>query len=204
MHRNIAQEKKDVAKVEKAEKKAGAAKFIIGGILAVALVTGGTLFVMKKVGERKDSGDLSDDPSAVDLSAGGSLKGGKKAGAGGKGGGGGVGGGGGGGGYRGGGSYEAALNANNQEISMGGAKGGPDLTDGQLGAPMRSASFISGCGAPESMKVTVRVAVQNGRAVGVSVYPNPPNPAVASCVDRHVRALGWPSNAKMDFFTTTY
>lgn len=87
---------------------------------------------------------------------------------------------------------------------MGGPKGGPDLTDAQLGAPMRNASFISGCGAPDSMKVTVRVAVQNGRAVGVSVYPNPPNAAVAQCVDRHVRALGWPPNAKMDFFTTTY
>ncbi len=203
MHRNIAQEKKEVAKVEKAEKKAGAAKFIIGGILAVALITGGGLFVMKKVGERKGGGDLSDDPNAVDLSGGGSLKGGKKAGGGGRGGGG-VGGTGGGGGYRGGGSYEAALNANNQEISMGGAKGGPDLTDGQLGAPMRNASFISGCGAPENMKVMVRVAVQNGRAVGVSVYPNPANAGVAQCVDRHVRALGWPPNAKMDFFTTTY
>ena len=87
---------------------------------------------------------------------------------------------------------------------MGGPKGGPDLTDGQLAAPMRNAAFISGCGAPDSMKVTVRVAVQNGRAVGVSVYPNPPNPAVASCVARHVRGLGWPPNAKMDFFTTTY
>lgn len=200
MHRNIAQEKKDVAKVESAEKKAGAAKFIIGGILAVALVAGGTLFVMKKVGERKDGGDLSDDPNAVDLSGGGSLKGGKKAGGGGKAGAGG----GGGGGYVGGGSYEAALNANNQEISMGGAKGAPDLSDGQLSAPMRNASFISGCGAPDSMKVTVRVAVKNGRAVGVSVYPSPPNAAVAQCVDRHVRALSWPPNAKMDFFTTTY
>lgn len=203
LHRNIAQEKKDVAKVEKAEKKAGAAKFIFGGVIAAALVTVLVLFVIKKVGERKDGGDLSDDPNAVDLSGGGSLKGGKKAGGGGGKGGGGVGGAGG-GGYRGGGSYEAALNANNQEISMGGAKGGPDLSDGQLGAPMRNASFISGCGAPESMKVTVRVAVQNGRAVGVSVYPNPANAAVAQCVDRHVRALGWPSNAKMDFFTTTY
>ena len=199
MHRNIAQEKKEVAKVESAEKKAGAAKFVIGGILAVALVTGGALFVMKKVGERRGGDDLSDDPNAVDLSGGGSLKGGKKAGAGG-----GKGGVGGGGGYHGGGSYEAALNANNQEISVGGPKAGPDLTDAQLGAPMRNASFISGCGAPDSMKVTVRVAVQNGRAVGVSVYPNPPNPGVASCVDRHVRALGWPPNAKMDFFTTTY
>ena len=202
MHRNIAQEKKDVAKVESLEKKAGAAKFVIGGILAVALVTGGALFVMKKVGERRGSDGLSDDPNAVDLSGGGSLKGGKKVG--GTGGKGGVGGAAGGGGYHGGGSYEAALNANNQEISVGGPKAGPDLTDSQLGAPMRNASFISGCGAPESMKVTVRVAVQNGRAAGVSVYPNPPNPAVASCVDRHVRALGWPPNAKMDFFTTTY
>jgi hypothetical protein len=202
MHRNIAQEKKEVAKVESAEKKAGAAKFIIGGILAVALVTGGALFVVKKVGERKDSGDLSDDPNAVDLSGGGSLKGSKKAG--GRAGGGGGGGGAGGGGFAGGGTYEAALNSNNQEISMGGAKGGPDLTDGQLGAPMKNAPFISGCGAPDSMKVTVRVAVKNGRAVGVSVYPNPPNAAVAQCVDRHVRALSWPSNGKMDFFTTTY
>jgi len=200
MHRDIAHEKKEVAKVEKAEKRSGAAKFIIGGILAVALVAGGALFVVKKVGERKDGSDLSDDPSAIDLSTGGSLKGGKKAGGGGKGGGGG----GGGGGFVGGGSYEAALAANNQEISMGGPKGGPDLTDGQLAAPMRNAAFISGCGAPDSMKVTVRVAVKNGRAVGVSVYPNPPNAAVAGCIDRHVRALSWPPNAKMDFFTTTY
>lgn len=202
MHRTIAQEKKDVAKVEIAEKNAGAAKFIIGGVLAVALVAGGALFVLKKVGERKDGGDLSDDPSAVDLSAGGSLKAGKKAATGGAKGAGAAAAGG--GGFAGGGSYEAALNSNNQEISMGGAKGGPDLTDSQLGAPMRNAAFISGCGAPDSMRVTVRVAIKNGRAIGVSVYPNPPNPSVAQCVDRHVRALSWPPNSKMDFFTTTY
>jgi len=200
MHRDIAHEKKEVARVEKAEKKAGVAKFVLGGVLAVALVAGGALFVVKKVGERKDGSDLSDDPSAIDLSGGGSLKGGKKAtGGGGKGG---VGGGG--GGFVGGGSYEAALAANNQEISIGGAKGGPDLTDAQLGAPMRNASFISGCGAPDSMKVTVKVAVKNGRAVGVSVYPNPPNAGVAACIDRHVRGLSWPAHPKMDFFTTTY
>jgi hypothetical protein len=46
--------------------------------------------------------------------------------------------------------------------------------------------------------------VKNGRAFGVSVYPSPPNAAVAHCVDRHVRALSWPPNGKMDFFTTTY
>jgi hypothetical protein len=100
-------------------------------------------------------------------------------------------------------SYEQAIASNNQEITMG-AKGGPDLTDAQLSAPMRNASFISGCGAPESMKVTVRIAVKNGHAWGVTVSTNPPNPGVAACVDRHVRGIAWPANAKMDSFTTTY
>jgi hypothetical protein len=197
IHRDIAREKKEVAKVEKAEKKAGAAKFTVGIVLAVSLLSVGVYFVYKTVGSRKDGGDLSDDPSAVDLSGGGSLKGAKKAG-GGKGGGGG-----GGAGFVGGMSYEQAIASNNQEITMG-AKSGPDLTDGQLSAPMKNASFINGCGAPESMHVTVRVAVKNGRAWGVSVSTNPPNQGVAACVDRHVRGLGWPSNPKMDSFTTTY
>lgn len=199
MHRDIAKEKKEVAQVAAAEKKAGAAKFIIGGILAVALLGGGIAFLVKKVGTRGDGSDVNDDPSAIDLSGGGSLKGSKKAGAGG----GRAGGGGGGGFVPGGRSYEAALASNNQEINMG-AKGGPDLTDGQLAGPMRNAAFISGCGAPNDMKVTVKVAIQNGRAVGVSVYSTPPNAAVQSCVDRHVRGLSWPSNPKMDSFTTTY
>lgn len=68
---------------------------------------------------------------------------------------------------------------------------------------MANASFISGCGAPDSMKVTVKIAIKNGRAVGVSVYTNPSDGKVASCVDRHVRGLGWPNSAK-DSFTTTY
>jgi hypothetical protein len=198
IHRDIAKEKKEVAIVEKAEKKAGAAKFILGGVVVVALLVVGGLFVMKAVGSRKDGGDLSDDPSAVDLSGGGSLKGAKKNGPGG-----GRTGGGPGGGFVGGMSYEQALASNNQEITMG-AKAGPDLSDAQLSAPMKNASFISGCGAPDSMKVTVRVAVKGGHAVGVSVYTTPPNPGVAACVDRHVRGLGWAVNSKMDSFTTTY
>lgn len=200
MHRDIIKEKKEVAKVESAEKTAGVAKIVVGALLAVTIVSIGVAFVVKKVGERKDGSDLSDDPSAIDLSGGGNVKGGKKAGGGAGGGKGGAGG----GGFVGGMSYEAAIASNNQEINMGGGKGGPDLSDAQLSAPMRNASFISGCGAPDNMKVTVRVAVKMGRAVGVSVYTTPPNPAVAGCVDRHVRGLGWPANAKMDSFTTTY
>jgi hypothetical protein len=49
----------------------------------------------------------------------------------------------------------------------------------------------------------VRTAVKNGHAVGVSVSTSPPNPAVASCVDRHVRSLSWPPSPKLDSFTTS-
>jgi len=199
MHRQIAQEKKAVAQVEIAEKKAGLAKFAVGGVLAIVLLAAGGMFIAKKVGERKDGGDLAGDPSAIDLSTGGSLKGNKKVavnrGAGGVTGGG--------GGYVGGGSYEAALASNNQEIAIGVA-GAPDLTEAQLKAPMQNVTFVSGCGASAGTAVTVKVAVKNGRAVGVSVYTNPSNPTVAGCIDRQVRGLSWPSNPKMDFLTTTY
>jgi hypothetical protein len=198
MHRDIAQEKKEVAKVASAEKKAGVAKFVIGGVVAIAIMVPLALFVVKKVGERKDGEDFSDDPSAVDLSNGGDLKGGKKAARGRRRGGHGGGGGGGAGGA----SYDDALNQGS-ELSMNGG-GGPDLTNAQLHGPMASGAFLGACGAPNDMKVTVKTAVKNGRAVGVSVYTNPPNAGVAACVDRHVRSLSWPSSPKLDSFTTTY
>lgn len=196
MHRDIIKEKHEVAQAEVAEKKAGIAKYILGGVVALALVAVGGAFVFKQVGSRKEGGDLTDDPSAIDLSGGGSLKGVKKpagGGAGGKG-----------GGFASGMSYEQALNSNNEEMTMG-AKGGPDLTDGQLQGPMRNVgSFLASCGAPDSMKVTVKVAIKNGRAVGVTVSTDPANPGVGSCIDRSVRGLSWPSNPKMDTLTTRY
>ena len=199
IHRDIAKEKKEVAIVEKAEKKAGAAKIVFGIVLAVALVSVGVVFVIKQVGSRKDGGDISDDPSAVDLSNGGSLKGVKKPGAAGRPGAGGPGN----AGFVGGMSYEQALNSNNNEIKMG-EKSGPDLSDAQLGGPLRNASFIDGCGAPASMHANVKVAIKSGRAIGVTVTTNPPDPGVAACIDRHVRGLGWPVSAKMDTLTTNY
>lgn len=199
IHRDIAKEKKEVAIVEKAEKKAGAAKVIFGIVVAVALVSVGVFFVIKQVGSRKDGGDISDDPSAVDLSNGGSLKGVKKAGASGRPGAGGQGN----AGFVGGMSYEQALNSSNNELKIG-DKSGPDLTDAQLGAPLRSAAFISSCGAPASMTATARVAIKNGHAIGVTVTTNPPDQGVAACIDHHVRGIGWPSSAKMDTMTTNY
>ena len=100
-------------------------------------------------------------------------------------------------------TYEAAIASNKQEITIG-SKGSADLSDMQLTGPMRNAAFVGECGAPDSMKVTVKVAIKMGRPVGVSVYTSPPDPDVAGCIDRYVRTFSWPSSAKMDSFTTTY
>jgi hypothetical protein len=100
-------------------------------------------------------------------------------------------------------TYESALDSNHQQVNIGSSTG-PDLTDAQLSGPMSDGSFVSDCGAPDDMGVTVKVAIKNGHAVGVSVSTSPPSSDVAGCIDRHVRRLSWPSSPKMDSFVTTY
>ncbi len=200
--RDAAAEKKEVKQLERQERQSGIMKYVAGAGVALVMAGGLTAFVVHKVGSRAEGASVVNDPNATDLTFDGGLVVKRKAT--GRLGGGGGGGGGGAASFSGGMSYEAAIASNNQEMNIGGAAGGPDLTNGQLAAPMRNAAFISGCGAPDDMKVTVRVAIRQGRAVGVSVTTNPGNAGVAACVDRHVRGLGWQPHPKMDSFTTTY
>jgi hypothetical protein len=197
IRREVVAEKKAVIEVEKSEKRSGIAKTLIGLALLLVLVGGAAFWFLQVRGSRKDDVDVADDPNASDIELSGGVKGQKH-------GGGGRGGKGGGGGFPSGMSYEQALNSNNQEINMGASQGGPDLTDGQLSAPLRSGAFLGACGAPDSMKVQVRVAIKNGHAVGVTVTTNPPNSGIASCIDHSVRGMSWPSSPKMDSFTTNY
>jgi hypothetical protein len=204
-HREIKAEKAEVARVEKAEKKGGIAKFVIGLLITGAVGAIAALVYFKIVRPaRSDDIQIDDDQVAFDMSIDAGVKGfarttGKPHGAGGRGGGGRAGG----GGFSGGTSYESALDNNNETITMGGGSGQPDLTNAQLAAPMQRLN-VGACGAPNDMKVVVRVAVKQGRAVGVSIVTQPQNPSVAACIDRSVRGLSWPPHPKMDSFTTVY
>jgi len=94
------------------------------------------------------------------------------------------------------------------------------LTDGQLMGPMRSGAY-TGCRVPSYAKVTIKTAVQLGRAIGVTVtvkFPKPkkakplsPKKAqkeakaaakIAACVDKNVRLIVWPPSRRRDTFTT--
>jgi hypothetical protein len=95
------------------------------------------------------------------------------------------------------------------------------LTDVQLTGPMRG--VLSGCSVPSNARVTIKTAVQRGRAIGVTVTvrferPKSAKPlskaaakaeskrsmAIVACVDRAVRVLVWPPSNRRDSFTTEY
>jgi hypothetical protein len=95
------------------------------------------------------------------------------------------------------------------------------LTDAQLTGPIRG--VLMGCRVPSNARVTIKTAVQNGRAIGVTVNvrferpksAKPPSRAAAkyeakvvakivSCADRAVRAVVWPPSSRRDSFTTEF
>jgi hypothetical protein len=95
------------------------------------------------------------------------------------------------------------------------------LTDGQLTGPMRG--VLAGCRVTSKTRVTIKTAVQGGRAIGVTVdvrVERPKSakrlpPAVAkaeakriakiiACVDRAVRVVVWPPSSRRDSFTTEF
>jgi hypothetical protein len=190
-------EEKAVVRAAKADQRDGVAKSIVAVSVVVALAGVLAVWFFTSRGLQKDSVVVANDRTGT-IEVNGDIKGKNKKTAS-------AGGGGGHAGYSGGRSYESVLENNNETISIGaGGSATPDLTNAQLSAPLRHASFISGCGAPDDMKVTVRVAVKMGRPLGVTVTTSPANAGVAACIDRSVRGLQWPPSAKTDFVTTTY
>ncbi len=194
LKREIVKEKKEVARAVEEEKKAGVAKLTMGIMIVISLLAVVGIFIYKKVGERKDNVAIDDDKGGFVVDPAGSVKGIKRAHAGG-----GVGGGGGGGL-----SFEAAWAKAEQRVDIGSGGGGHDLSREELAAPMANGSFVGGCGTPGSMKVTVKAAVQNGRAVGVSVYTTPPDPGISACIANAVRGIRFPVSPNMDAVTTSY
>lgn len=80
----------------------------------------------------------------------------------------------------------------------------PDLSAGAYGAVLNKGSYLSSCGVPSSMSVSICAAVQNGRAVGVTVTTTPSSPGIASCISGAVRSLSFPSHPRLDVTTTSF
>jgi len=85
------------------------------------------------------------------------------------------------------------------------------LTDAQLTGPMNG--VLARCSVPSTAKVTIKTAVRDGRAIGVTVTVafahkarNVPAATrkIIACADKSVRALAWPPSKRRDTFTSVF
>lgn len=84
-----------------------------------------------------------------------------------------------------------------EEVTVG-ATGQQDLSANDFAAVLNQGTYLEPCAVPASSKLRICAAVQNGRAVGVTVAAEPLNPEVEICVAKQVRSLPFPAHVKMD------
>jgi hypothetical protein len=106
---------------------------------------------------------------------------------------------------------EGSSSADLSSSAVVSADGGPPrkpraapLSSAELGAPLVHGTFVTACGAPQDMKVVVKVTVKLGRAVDVAVTTDPPDPVIAACIDKATRDLQWEPTRKTDHVTVRY
>jgi hypothetical protein len=78
------------------------------------------------------------------------------------------------------------------------------LSSAQLGAPLVNGGWVTACGAPDTMKVVVKLDVRQGRAVKIDVKTDPTDPVVIGCVERAASDLRWDVSPKTDHVTVRY
>lgn len=198
LNRDIKQEKKALEEVVVKERQGTQYKALIGAAVVGVLVAGFAGWLVSKRGSRAENNTVQGDKVvAVDVSGG--LGGGKT---GPNAGGGSLGGGSGGRPQLAGGmSCEGAQSKYVEDYSRDAP---PDLTAGAYGNVLNRGTYLNGCGVPPSTEVNICAAVQNGRAVGVTVSTRPSNPSVNSCVAGAVRGLSFPSHPRLDVSRTTF
>lgn len=203
LNQDIVQEKRALDAVVADEKKGTQYKALIGAAIVGVFAAGATGWWYRERANRQHELDVHGDTAVtVDVDGGlGAAKGGP-------GGAGRPGGGSMGGGntpmISGGGSCEAAQARYVEEYKIGGGTGQPDLTAGAYGAVLNKGSYLNACGVPSNTSVNVCAAVQNGRAVGVTVTTSPSNPGLNSCIAGAVRGLPFPSHPRLDVARTTF
>ncbi len=200
LHRQHKAEKAAIERVVAAESRSTKGKAFIGVAIVGVLLAGAAVWFLTQRGARNDEIEVHEEQVAnVESDAG--LNGPKKKAGGGaarvvgKSGnfpilGGGM-------------SCESAQAAYVEEMKMG-STGQADLTAGQFQRVLGNGAFFGGCGVPDNMSINICAAVQNGKAVGVTVRTSPPSAKHQSCIASGVRRLSFPSHPKLDVTRTSF
>lgn len=100
-----------------------------------------------------------------------------------------------------GGSCEAAIASYVEDANR---KAPKDLGAADFGPVLNKGDYLDRCGVPTTTAVDICVAVQNGRAVGVTVRTAPGNAKLDRCLSRVLRSVSFPSHPRMDVVRTRF
>jgi hypothetical protein len=101
-------------------------------------------------------------------------------------------------------SCEAAIASANQEMSFGGRRVAPDLSREAFAGVLENGAYLAACRVSDQTALEICVAVQGGRAKGVTVVARPQSASVSQCVRRAVAALAFPFSSKLDVTRTRF
>ena len=101
-------------------------------------------------------------------------------------------------------SCEAAIARNNEQLTIGAARGAPDISREAYASILQNGRYLSGCSLPERTVFEICAAVKDGHAIGITVVSTPPSSKLNACVRRAVAHLKFPQNSRMDVTHTRF
>jgi hypothetical protein len=99
---------------------------------------------------------------------------------------------------------EMAVAGADQEIDLRSRQRAPDLSRDGLAGVLERGAYLVACGVPDRTTLDICVAVQRGRAVGVTVNTAPADAPLAACVRRVVARLSFPYSPQLDVTRTHF
>jgi hypothetical protein len=101
-------------------------------------------------------------------------------------------------------SCEAAIARNNEQLTIGAARGPADITREAYASILQNGRYLAACSIPDRTVFEVCAAVKDGRAVGITITSSPPTPALNACVRNAVARLKFPQNSRLDVTHTRF
>jgi hypothetical protein len=101
-------------------------------------------------------------------------------------------------------SCEAAAAAYHDEIQVGKDRGPADLGAADYARVLDNGAWFAACSVPVQSAIDVCVAVQNGRARGVTVRTIPRSLGAEGCIARAASRLAFPSHPRLDVARTHF
>ncbi len=101
-------------------------------------------------------------------------------------------------------SCEAAIARNNEQLTIGAARGAHDITREAYAGILQNGRYLSGCVIPDRTVFEICAAVRDGRAVGITIVSSPASPKLDACVRSAVERLKFPQNSRLDVTHTRF